>query len=128
MTGRSNSATTSRMMWMLSASSARRWSMWGVIARFGVSVSAIVVCIVGIKKARGVGPGLVDLPRGSLLADVRQLNGKTDGRRDLDGPSTGATTGAGQTVSRHQNPQYGTSCPAEVKFGRICGALSLSVC
>src|SRR4051794_31349856 len=32
MTGRSNSATTSRMMWMLSASSARRWSRRRAVA------------------------------------------------------------------------------------------------
>src|SRR6185503_360858 len=49
MTGRSNSATTSRMIWMLSASSARRWSSWR-LADGGGDVAT--VDIRKIKKAR----------------------------------------------------------------------------
>src|SRR6058998_699622 len=48
MTGRSNSAATSRMMWMLSASSARRWSSCGgAVLTLGSNVD---VCIRQPKK------------------------------------------------------------------------------
>src|SRR3954453_4296406 len=46
MTGRSNSATTSRMMWMLSASRARRWSSLrvGAVVVSGAKASVLINC------------------------------------------------------------------------------------
>ncbi len=65
MTGRSNSATTSRMMWMLSASSARRWSSCRTGSATSGDRAAVDMAFLGggaqgppqIQKPGVLGPG-----------------------------------------------------------------------
>src|SRR5918995_1685140 len=52
MTGRSNSATTSRMMWMLSASSARRWSSRRSVVTSGDKATVDIVLPLGRPEGR----------------------------------------------------------------------------
>src|SRR5438128_3462086 len=88
MTGRSNSAATSRMMWMLSASSARRWSSCGgAVLTVG---SKVDVCIRQLKKkARTFSPGLSILPLFAGNLGVRNLRERPDRERgDPEGPTT----------------------------------------
>src|SRR5262245_6020944 len=103
MTGRSNSATTSRKMWMLSASSALRWSsfsaaVWsGVTATVDISVyDALAGLRTRLKQKARVAPGL-DLF--SVFSGLFWFLPKQPDRchGDLNGPGT--TTLAGATGS-----------------------------
>src|SRR5687767_11787137 len=89
MTGRSNSVTTSRRMWRLSASRARRWSRRGVTERFGSDGTATMDISPQNKKARGFSRAFDH----SRVAGFVCLPEQRDRERgDQTGPHT--TTGA----------------------------------
>src|SRR6187401_2644345 len=92
MTGRSISATTSRMMWMLSASRARRWSSLSSAVAGSGDINTVDIIHPKTKSPGGV-PGLRSV---SVLLGLQRLPEQPDRHRgDLGGPAT--TTHAGTT-------------------------------
>ena len=107
-TGRSNSATTSRRMWMLSASRARRWSRRGAVLRWGSGKVTVAINAFGVslaiyrnaltaflnEKARDAVPGVRSFA--CCWAGVTLPQRRDRPRGDLEGPhpTTGARTAA----------------------------------